>query len=128
MNRSLPIWRDSRRLLLEVEKSVRRFPRYHKYTLGSELRAQAMKICRLVARAWRDKARAQYWLERLVPAVDDLKLQIQLGKELQAFANFAEFESLAALAVEVGKQSGGWLRHARRASQPEASREARGAR
>ena len=43
-------------------------------------------------------------------AVDDLKLQIQLAKELQVFRNFAEFERLSVLAVQIGKQSGGWLR------------------
>jgi len=30
---------------------VRRFPRYHKYTLGSELRQTAQRLCRWVARA-----------------------------------------------------------------------------
>lgn len=48
------------------------------------------------------------WLLRLVRAIDDLKLQLQLAKELALFQHFAEFEQLAGLAVEVGKQSGGW--------------------
>ena len=43
----------------------------------------------------------------LVLAVDDLKIQLQLGRELQAFRNFAEFEQLAGLAVRVGKQGEG---------------------
>ena len=34
----LPLWRDSQRLLLEVEQAVRGFTRYHKYSLGAELR------------------------------------------------------------------------------------------
>ncbi len=49
--RQLPLWRDAQRLLLEVELAVRAFARYHKYTLGSELRRQAMDVNRLVARA-----------------------------------------------------------------------------
>ncbi|GAB2738440.1 hypothetical protein GCM10027019_18050 [Melaminivora jejuensis] len=49
--RQLPLWRDAQRLLLQVELAVRGFARYHKYTLGSELRQQAMAICRLVAHA-----------------------------------------------------------------------------
>jgi len=40
----LPIWRDANRLLPVVEQAVRSFPRYHKYTLGSDLRNQAMAI------------------------------------------------------------------------------------
>jgi hypothetical protein len=47
----LPIWRDANALLLAIEQAVQRFPRYHKYTLGSDLRRQAMGICRLVVRA-----------------------------------------------------------------------------
>ena len=50
MKINVPIWRDANRLLLSVERVVRRFPRYHKYTLGSELRQQAMLICRLIRR------------------------------------------------------------------------------
>jgi hypothetical protein len=40
----LPIWRDARRLLLEVEQAVRGFPRYHKYTVGTDLRRQAILV------------------------------------------------------------------------------------
>jgi hypothetical protein len=114
--KTLPIWHDANCLLLEIEQAVKHFPRYHKYTLGSELRTQAMLICRLVSRAWRDKPKTQHWLEKLVPAVDDLKIQLQLGKELQAFRNFAEFERLVMLTMEVGKQGGGWLRRVSRSS------------
>ncbi|MFS8086423.1 MAG: hypothetical protein ACMG6H_12395 [Acidobacteriota bacterium] len=36
----LPIWRDANALLPEVEQAVRRFSRYHKYSLGAELMAR----------------------------------------------------------------------------------------
>ncbi len=121
MNNNYPIWRDANRLLLEVEQAVKHFPRYHKYTLGTELRQQAMLICQLVARAWREKTQNLAILKRLVATVDDLKIQLQLGKELQVFQNFSVFERLAALTVTVEKQSGGWLRHSQ-SKQPEVSR------
>jgi len=71
----LPLWRDAQRLLLDVEQVVRGFPRYHKYTLGSELRRQAMDINRLVARAAQHyEAWAQLELvEQLVWKVEDPK-------------------------------------------------------
>jgi len=47
----LPIWRDAQRLLFDVEEAVRSFSRYHKYTLDTDLRRQAMDLCRLLARA-----------------------------------------------------------------------------
>ena len=105
-------------MLVSIEVAVRHFPRYHKYTLGTEIRQQGMKICQLVNRAWRDKQNALIHLQRLVFAVDDLKLQLQVAKEIEAFPDFATFERLAQQARGLGKQSGGWLRRLQSA-QPE---------
>ncbi|CAK0761736.1 Four helix bundle protein [Gammaproteobacteria bacterium] len=134
-HQSLPIWRDANRLLLEIERSVCKFPRYHKYTLGSDLRRLVMEVCRCVVRAAHfvagseaqhaDHERA---LERLVLLVEDLKITIQLAKELEAFASFAEFARVAELAVAVGKQSGGWRKAAWAKARPEVQSPVPGAR
>ena len=107
----MPIWRDASQLLVMIEQAVRHFPRYHKYALGTEMRQQAMRVCRLIVRAYHDKENRVTQVQRLNDAVDDLKIQIQLAKELMAFRHFQEFEAIATLAVAVGKQSGGWKRH-----------------
>jgi len=39
----LPIWRDSQRLLREMENTVRGFPRYQKYTVGAGFRRETLK-------------------------------------------------------------------------------------
>jgi len=114
-----PIWRDAQRLLVLVEEAVRCFPRYHKYALGSDLRRQALWIFQLINRAWRDPGKRKQHVEHLVLAVDDMKLLLQTGKEIQAFASFAQFQPLVELAVGLGKQSGGWRR--RLAARPEAA-------
>lgn len=106
----LPVQRDAERLQLLLEQMVRQFPRYHKYTLGSELRSQAMSILRLINRALHDKKHQYEYVRRLVFAVDDIKLQIRLAKELEAFAHFSDFEETSTLAVSIGKQAGGWLK------------------
>ncbi len=113
--RQTPIWRDAMRFLVEIEAAVRRFPRYYKYTLGSELRRQAMAVCRLVARAAQTRAAPgrERLLEQLVWQVEDLKMSVQLAKEVEAFASFAQFQRLAEQAVALGKQSGGWWKRAR---------------
>jgi len=110
------IWADALLLATEIEVAVRGFPRYHKYTLGSDLRRQAAQVCRGVARAARFPERRETALEALVMAVEDLKITIQLAKEVQAFANFAQFQRVVELAVQVGKQSGGWWKQARSAA------------
>jgi len=117
--RQLPLWRDASQFLLEVEQAVRRFPRYHKYTLGSELRRQAMQICRLVARAAQcaETAQRERLVESLVWQVEDAKMSVQLAKELQAFCSFAQLQRLSEQAVVLGKQSGGWWKRARSAAQ-----------
>ncbi|MCI5220349.1 MAG: four helix bundle protein [Candidatus Electrothrix sp. LOE2] len=105
----LPIWRDANRLLLEIEQAVRQFPRYHKYAAGADLRQQAMLICRLLVRALSaaEGQRAEQ-VGQLRHAVDDLKVLIQLAKEVKAFQNFRQFEEISKLAVAVGRQGGAW--------------------
>ena len=103
-----PIWRDAQRLLLLVEQGVRRLPAYHNYRWGSDLRHQAMLICGLVNRAWRDpKGRLRHG-EHLVMAVDDFKLLLQVGKEVRASAGFGQLQQVVVLAEALGRQSGGW--------------------
>jgi hypothetical protein len=103
----LPLWRDATRLLVVLEEAVRGFPRYHKYALGSDLRTQARQVCRLILRAYEARESRIQELDRLVLAIDELKLLIQLGKETRAFASFAAFQQAAELAVALGRQSGG---------------------
>jgi hypothetical protein len=112
-----PIVKAAERLMLEIEQAVRRFPRYHKYTHGTRLREQAMAIARLAHRAWRDSAHRAMWTTKLIWAVDDLKLSLQLGKQIEAFVSFAQFDMLARLCSDLGKQCGGWRKQQHRDSQ-----------
>ncbi|MBL4760731.1 MAG: four helix bundle protein [Mariprofundaceae bacterium] len=111
--KQMPLWRDANRLLLLIEDAVRGFPRYHKYTLGSDLRKQAMNIVRLIARAVHDRESRSQHLKRLIFSIDDMKILIQLGKEVKAFQNFKVFQATAEIAVSLGRQSGGWQRRMR---------------
>lgn len=78
----------SSRFLVEVESSVRPFPRYHRHTIGCHFRFQAMKVCRLAAHTVQSRtARAcEHLLEQLVWQVEEVKMSLQLGKELEFFA------------------------------------------
>ena len=110
-----PIYRDSRRLLVHTETMVRHFARYHKYTVGTDLRQQAMRVMRGVHRACFDRERVAEHVRNLVWLIDDYKLTLQLAMEIGAFthgekgqANFKAFEAAAELAASIGKQCGGW--------------------
>jgi hypothetical protein len=105
-----PIVKLAGRLLKEIELAVRRFARYNKYTVGADLRRQAMRVCQTAQRAWRDRAHQSGWVTKLVWEIDDLRTTLQLGSALKVFASFAHFEMLARLVADLGKQAGGWKR------------------
>ncbi|MFD1216374.1 four helix bundle protein [Microbulbifer celer] len=111
------IVKKSERLLVDIEQAVRGFARYHKYTLGTDMRRQAMAVLRMCHRAWRDRSRQLYWVNELVWAIDELKLSLQLGSQLHAFKSFKQFESLIRAAEEVGRCAGGWKRQLHRKGQ-----------
>jgi hypothetical protein len=72
-----PVVKLAEQLRREIELAVRHFARYHKYTTGTDLRGHAKSVVALAHRAWRDRARQGQWLEQLVWAVDELKLELQ---------------------------------------------------
>ena len=47
----LPIFKKAMELSIYLDTTVRNFSRYHKYTLGSDLRNSSMEIIRLIVRA-----------------------------------------------------------------------------
>ncbi len=107
----LPVWRSSHRLVVMVEQSVQGFSRYNKYTLGSELRLSALRCCRLLVRALNTASSQRLrWVTRLQHQVDDVKLLLQVAKELKMFSSFSQFQALSELAVSLGKQVGQWRR------------------
>lgn len=101
-----------------------RFSRYHKYTVGTELRQSAMQIMRAVNTAVQDRAQQSLHVLHLSGKVDEYKLSLQLCMDIGAFASsirgseklakpspsFHAFEQAANLAAAVGKQCGGWRR------------------
>jgi hypothetical protein len=102
------IVKAAERFMADLEIAVTRFPRAHRYTLGSDLRHQAMEVTRLAHRAWRDRTGQLAPLDALSEAIDDLKLRLQLGSQVRAFVSFAQFEALARSLSALGRQCGGW--------------------
>ncbi len=103
-----PIVKLCEQVLVAIEEAVARFPRYHKYAIGAELRDQARNVARTAHRAWRDSKRRSDWVNRLVWAADDLKLSMQIAQRIRAFKSFASFEAIARLVSDLGRQCGGW--------------------
>ena len=105
----LPIYKSAYDLCLYVERIVRNFSRYHKYSLGADLRDGARRVLKLVVRANSRRDKAPLLLE-LREEVEQLKVLLRLGQDLKAFANFNSFEDASGLVVEIAKQNEGWLK------------------
>lgn len=102
--------KDAQRLRAMIEEAFTRMARRHKYPTGTDIRAAAKTVVMTALRAWRDREQRLAHASALIEAVDVLVAELQLGKDVDAFSNFNEFEAISRLADEVGKQSGGWVK------------------
>jgi hypothetical protein len=105
----LPIYKKALDLAIYMETVVKGFSRYHKYTLGTDMRNTSRELVTLVisANSRKDK---NLTLTDLRDKSEGMKLLIILGKETKAFKSFTQFQTAAALAVEISRQSEGWLK------------------
>jgi len=114
----LPIFKKAYDLTLYFEQIVRGFSRYHKYTVGSELRQLSREILRLIRRA-NDAADKVPLLLQTREKLEDLKIVIRLCKDLKAFKNFNSYQFSINEVVGLCKQNEGWLKAAQHSVRPE---------
>ena len=96
-------------LTVYIETIVRNFSRYHKYTLGSDLRQQSRELVTVIIRANSrpDKLPVLYDLrERL----EGLQVLLRISKELHAFQKFTAYAHAAELVVALSQQNEGWIK------------------
>jgi hypothetical protein len=105
----LPIYKKMFDLAVYIERIVKNFSRYHKYTLGSEMRNLSREVLGLVIKANQERDKREILL-KMREKIEDLKISARLAKELKAFNNFNSFECLVKMIVEVAGQNEGWLR------------------
>jgi len=105
----LPIFKKMLELTVHIEQSVRHFPRYHKYTLGSELRGSCHHGLGVIAEANSTRDRGKLLLE-LRNDLERLKIHLVLAKEVQAFNKTRAFSRATEMTVEVSRQNEGWLK------------------
>ena len=107
----LPIYREAFEMLVYLEKIVRNFSRYDKYTHGTALRQKASEIVSLVvlANATPRETRLQV-LRELALRIEEMKVLVRVCKELKAFHNFNSFVTLINHVVSLAMQNEGWMR------------------
>ena len=80
----LPIYKKSMDVAVHFEKVVAGFSRYHKYTLGTDLRDKSREIVGLIVKANSSKEKLSRLLE-LRDRLEELLILIRLCKEVKAF-------------------------------------------
>jgi hypothetical protein len=94
---------------LYLEQVVHGFSRYHKYSLGADLRDGGRRALKLIVRANARYNKAPVLLE-LREELEELKVLLRLGQDIKAFSRFGSFEHAIGLVVEIAKQNEGWLK------------------
>ena len=105
----LPIYKKAMDLAVYIENVVRGFSRYHKYTIGADLRNLSREAVRLIISA-NSKEEKLNTLKSLRDTIEQLKVTIRICKEVKAFRSFNSFQNAAEAAVQLSRQSEGWIR------------------
>ena len=105
----LPIYRSAFDLAVHIEKIVRHFSRYHKYSLGTELRESSRRILERIIEANNSHKREPILL-KLREDLENLKVLARLCHESGGFASTRAYFYVSEQVVNLAKQNEGWLR------------------
>jgi hypothetical protein len=116
----LPIYRLALELTVFLEKTVRNFSRYQKYSIGERLRQTSWDVITLVVRANNTPVvERRPLLVGLRDKIEEVNIALAVAKELEAFASHNSWQQAARMAVDLGRQSEGWLKSTKQPSPPE---------
>ena len=105
----LPIYKAAMDLTVYIEQVVRNFSRYHKYTLGSDLRQQSRELVTLIIRA-NSRPDKLLVLHDLRERLEAFQVLLRISKEVQAFQTFHSYAHAAELVVALSRQNEGWIK------------------
>ena len=109
----LPIYKAALDMTVHFEKLVAGFSRYHKYTLGIELRQGSRGVLMQVLRANNASNKVERSAELLVlrERIEALLLAMRVAKEVKAFKSFAGYLHAVEQVGTVARQNEGWFKH-----------------
>jgi hypothetical protein len=120
----LPIYRTAFDLAVHIEKIVRHFSRYHKYSLGSELRENSRRILERIIEANNSQNRETLLLQ-LRADLEKFKVLARLCHQSGGFSSTRSYLYVSTQVVNLAKQNEGWLRQTGDGSQRRANRKTR---
>ena len=109
----LPIFKRMMDLAVLMEQVVAHFSRYHKYTLGSELRTMCHDALALIVEANSTRERLSVLL-RLRVLLEKIKIHLVIAREVKAFHSRGSFGQATELVVDLCRQNEGWIKSAQK--------------
>ena len=106
LHTELPVYRDTYQLVLNIFKMTKDFSKEYKYTLGQEMKKDALHLTRSIYRANKFKNRKEH-LDIFLDELELLKLEIRLCVDLKVLP-MKKQAILAELLESIGKQVTGW--------------------
>lgn len=107
----LPLYRDTYQLILKVYEITKEFSKEYKYTLGHDMKRDALQLIRSIYRANKHHNRAEH-LEVFLDELELLKLEIRLCVDMK-LVPMRKQAVLSELLERIGKQVTGWRNAAR---------------
>jgi len=102
----LPVYRDTYQLILKIFECTKDFPKEYKYTLGQDMKRDALQLVRSIYRANKSAQKKEH-LENFLDEFELLKLEIRLCTDMKVLP-FKKQAELTVLMDSIGKQVTGW--------------------
>jgi len=102
----LNVFKDVYRSILKMFEDTQGFPREYKYTLGQDMKRDAIVLVRSIYRANKARSKTED-LEAFLDDVEILKLEVRLCADMKILSIKKQAE-LALLMDGIGKQITGW--------------------
>ena len=82
LHTELPVYKDTYQLILKIFEITKEFSKEYKYTLGQDMKRDALQLIRSIYRANKHKNRAEH-LEVFLDELELLKLEIRLCVDMK---------------------------------------------
>jgi len=102
----LPVYRDTYRLILKIFECTKEFPKEYKYSLGQDMKRDALTLVRSIYRANKETDKKEQ-LDTFLDDFELLKLEIRLCADMKILS-FKKQAELSVLMDGIGKQITGW--------------------
>ncbi len=102
----LPVFKDVYTLILTIFEYTKEFPREYKYSLGQDMKRDAITLVRSIYRANKARDKTEY-LEAFLDDFEVLKLEVRLCVDMKILS-IKKQAGLSALMEVIGKQITGW--------------------